>query len=1125
MQVGSARRTTGSHAPAIGAGRKSPLVLLLLMTTTLAAPSALLSPARAQSTPAGARDERMSFDIGAQSLSKALVAFSHATGSELFFDAGLVRGRTSPGARGSLTRGEALARILAGSGLNYRISGNAVTISGAGAAAEESVDADGSILLDTIAVTGLASPTDVPFETPGSVSYISREDIQRFPPSSAGDIFQGTPGVISGSNRNGASIDPNIRGLQGMNRVATTIDGSEQSTSSYRGYYGVDSRSYYDPDLISGITITKGPDGGVAGAIGGTIAMETLNVADILKPGETWGVRLKGGIGTNSIDPSIGATDPRQNEPSVFDGNNGSFSAALATSQENVDLVAAFVRRKSGNYFAGTHGALTAPNYEGEQEELSEFKYGDEVFNTSQDVTSTLLKATLRPAEGHELQLGYMHYDNTFGQVTPLVVAVGGNPRQIPLSGIALDQLTARYNWRPDDNELIDFKVNAWMSNTDEDQIYTISQDSISIKVRNRNLGVDVSNTSRLDVASMPVSMTYGGSLKYEDGAPRDAVDDQAGAYPVDGTRQVGSLYLKGKWEPVSWLALDAGLEYLTYETDYRGTPEYPYTGPAYTGYDGDGFSPSAGITVTPIEGWQLFARFATGIRPPSVRESSWTRFDQVFNPDLQAEEARNWEFGTNLLRSDLLLEGDTARVKFAYFDNATDNYIGRTSTNYVFSYFNYDQVRFKGFELSGGYDAGWGFVDFAFNYYTDFEACYQDGTCIGYTPQSDYLTNQIPPRYTASVTAGARFLDRRLTIGGRVNYVGTRLAPMAEDTSYFSWITTNWAPYTVVDAFLQWKINDNLTLDVSAENLLDRYYVDALNNTDMPAPGRAIRASLTGTLGVSNPEITMPPLGRAAVGAPGSDWTGLYLGAHAGYGIGSVRGETTTADGTAGGIAATESADQDISNILGGVQLGFNYQFDSRLVIGVEGDLSWGRLGDHQEVGVSDAEGAALVTYQHLQSSINYEVDWVTTIRGRVGYAFNELLVYGTGGVALMKEREERTQFRSTSLTSNEAAFSESDTVTRVGWTLGAGAEYALGNHWSLKAEYSYSSFGEDDFAFSDARSGASQGFSVTTVCRTCTPPRVTTTYPNMFDTVDGRRASNEAELHMFKVGINYRF
>ncbi len=75
--------------------------------------------------------------------------------------------------------------------------------------------------------------------------------------------------------------------------MATTIDGSQQSTSSYRGYAGVDNRTYVDPDLISGITVTKGPDGAVGGAIGGTIAMETLGVADILREGENWGVRVR----------------------------------------------------------------------------------------------------------------------------------------------------------------------------------------------------------------------------------------------------------------------------------------------------------------------------------------------------------------------------------------------------------------------------------------------------------------------------------------------------------------------------------------------------------------------------------------------------------------------------------------------------------------------------------------------------------------------------------------------------------------------------------------------------------------------------------------------------------------
>ena len=239
-------------------------------------------------------------------------------------------------------------------------------------------------------------------------------------------MFQGTPGVISSMNRNGAAIDVNIRGLQGMNRVATSVDGSEQSTSSYRGYSGVDNRTYVDPDLIGGITITKGPKDGSAGAIGGTVAIETLNVADILKPGDIYGVRVKAGASTNGTDPRIGSMSWLHGPPSDFNFSNRSGSAAFAVTQPNVDIVAAYVRRVAGNYFAGTNGDLFTEDFRGGTKALSKFKYGDEVFNTSQNSTSALLKATLRPADGHELRLGYIRYENKFGEVLPTVVVTTG---------------------------------------------------------------------------------------------------------------------------------------------------------------------------------------------------------------------------------------------------------------------------------------------------------------------------------------------------------------------------------------------------------------------------------------------------------------------------------------------------------------------------------------------------------------------------------------------------------------------------------------------------------------------------------------------------------------------------
>lgn len=1120
----------------------------LLATTALVALCALAPQARPAAAQAsvGSAGVAQRFDIPAQPLASALNAFGRQAGLQVTLASSTTRGLTSRAVTGSYTPRQALALMLQGTGLPFQITADRTVMVGQQNAVDAGAfGADGTLVLDTIQVSG-ASPANLPFETPGTTNFISGEELSRFPGLTAGSIFQGTPGVIAGSSNNGAAIDPNIRGLQGMNRVATTIDGSQQSTSTYRGYAGVDNRTYVDPDLISGITVTKGPDGSVGGAIGGTIAMETLGVADILKPGDTYGVRARMGLNSNGVAPVIDQTGPGNGHS---DAGNWTGSLAAAVTTPGVDLVAAYVRRNSGNYFSGTHGDLTVENQDGQQERLSNYGYGQQIYNTSEDVTSGLLKATLRPADGHELQLSYLYYGNTFGEVSPSAIATtNGVTWQIPLSSVNVNQATARYHFKPDDNDLVDFRLNTYISNVDETNIYALVGTTGEIVQQARNFGVNAENVSRFSVAGTPLALRYGGTYVMQSARPLQSYDAwMAGwALPANGDQQIGTLFGKAKWEPTSWLALEAGLEFLTYTTEFKGEQPWNNSGADFTTYSGQGVSPSASVTVTPLAGWQLYGQYQSGIRPPSVREVSYTRGEQIFNPNLDAEQASNWEVGTNLLKNDWLLPGDKARLKVAYFDNTTDNYIGRQYVGNYMSFFNYDYVRFKGIEVSGGYDAGAAFVDFGFNYYTGFESCLKDGTCTDYTQQADYLTNQIPPKFTASVSAGARFWDDRITVGGRLTYMGERLAPIVKDPNYF-WVTTLWAPYTVVDLFGQWKINDTLTLDVGVQNLFDTYYVDALNNTDMPAPGRVIRGSLTAKLGGSEP-VTWLPFGRPA-SARNMPWTGFYVGGHFGYGFGSITGTTTAADGTPTPVTLSESADQTLANMLGGGQTGFNYQFSNGIVLGVEGDFSWTGIETAQDT--LAIESAYLTKRQMLQAHTRYDVDWLSTVRARAGYAWDRLFVYGTGGVAFMKEMETRTQYRSDSAYSflpdgsyTERFFSETAEKVRTGFVLGAGAEYAIADNWSLKLEYAFTGFGAESFQFKNARSGVTKSYTTSKIVGTVKAVRhealcasrggifcdivdkpVYEKLGGTSEVINGRDASNSADLQIVKIGVNYRF
>jgi hemoglobin/transferrin/lactoferrin receptor protein len=801
-----------------------------------------------------------SFSVPAGPLTSVLATFGRQSGLQVTYLPDIASGKSSAGASGSLSAGDALSRILQGSGLTYSFTGgDTVTILDPAGAPPSRVDADGSLVLDVIDVTGGSgvSPADAPFETAGSSNYISREQIQRFGVTSPGDIFKGTPGVIAAGSHNGAKLDVNIRGLQGQGRVKVAIDGTQQSSTTWRGYLGVDERVYIDPDLIGGVGIEKGPTGDAAGAgtTGGVVAIRTLNAGDIVQEGKEFGIRLRGGVSDNAIAPIQPYTyDQRTDAPTFWDFDNGSGSAALAISKENYDFVIAAAKRKTGNYFAGTEGAPSTP--------ISFTKPGEEVFNTSEDTVSGLAKGTLRWGEGHSLELGYVHFDSEFGEsMGSLLFQQDNGFRQVKLSDITTDTYTAKYRWNPGD-DLYDLRLNIWASDVagttravaaapDFSQWGYIPADEPRFS-ETWTYGVDATNTSRFDTDYGALRFDYGASYQLED---LDGEEYCSRTYtnsacvwmqPSVGTREIGSVFSTGMWEINEWLKLDGSLRY----DAYRQEDESYKAVPGADKKDGGRLSPTIALTVTPVEGVQLFTRYAEGMRPPTMRETMISDANTVPNIDLQPEIARNWEAGVNVLRDSLFMAGDKARFKLAYFHNDTENYISRIDNPNggpglpVFAFANLDSAMFSGFELSGEYEAGMFFSSLGLNYYTDFEFC-QHGVCSDGTVGSDYAVAHVPPKVSVSLTLGARLLEDRLMFGTRITHNGERLAPVPDGADRQR--TPFWLPYTTVDAFASYQVNDNLKMDVQAENIFDRYYIDALDGWT-PAPGRTIRANLTAT-------------------------------------------------------------------------------------------------------------------------------------------------------------------------------------------------------------------------------------------------------------------------------------
>lgn len=209
--------------------------------------------------------------------------------------------------------------------------------------------------------------------------------------------------------------------------------------------------------------------------------------------------------------------------------------------------------------------------------------------------------------------------------------------------------------------------------------------------------------------------------------------------------------------------------------------------------------------------------------------------------------------------------------------------------------------------------------------------------------------------------------------------------------------------------------------------------------------------------------DIYTPPPPAAApppMAAPLMTWSGAYIGLHAGYTWGDVDADTNYLPTPFLADAVPFSSSVDMSGFLGGAQIGANWQMDS-FVFGVEADISWSGADGSNRVAplfVGLAPGVPLLgSFQTLEAEMN----WFGTARVRAGFAATpELLLYATGGLAFGHlEFDSFTAFAPPG--PSPFNYVGSHSTTKAGWTIGAGAEWAVGPEWSLKLEYLYYDLG----------------------------------------------------------------
>ena len=232
---------------------------------------------------------------------------------------------------------------------------------------------------------------------------------------------------------------------------------------------------------------------------------------------------------------------------------------------------------------------------------------------------------------------------------------------------------------------------------------------------------------------------------------------------------------------------------------------------------------------------------------------------------------------------------------------------------------------------------------------------------------------------------------------------------------------------------------------------------------------------------------------GGESYGAPRVDWTGLYVGAHVGYGWGNWDVDLS---GSSGAIHYNDHFVPSRGSLdsgdgwLGGLQAGYNYQTGS-LVLGLEADVSWTGM---------DASGRFTTVAPNFTTwDIDSELNVFGTVRTRLGFTTGSLLIYGTGGLAWgQTDTSQATNWFPPA--NPDVGGRTSGKTNHIGYAVGAGVEWMMSPNWTLKSEYLYVDLGKENYALKGT-----------------TKPDNDVPYIETFAT--------DLDFHTIRVGLNYKF
>jgi hemoglobin/transferrin/lactoferrin receptor protein len=729
---------------------------------------------------------------------------------------------------------------LAGS--TFLVSTNLVLAQDAGDVSLEEAAGTGYITLDKITIFGDRQGRK-PLDATANISVIDEEQLDDQAITDMQELVRYEPGIEVSRQTSGADPFNTFGGFQirgvGGNRVQMLVDGGRVPERIIDG-----TRDYLDFNFTKQVDIVRGPGSVLWGAdaLGGIVALETIDPEDYLVDGKTFGGEAE--IAYNSLDDEINTSLTAAHKLSDQVSVVGGISFARANEAEYANA-----RADGGIYGCPRNVSLGATPC-------------NELDPTDKKSYRGLAKMVLTPNDDHRIEITADHmqrytdvdydqvlgpqYNMTTGLPTGEVVHNYDRELEIKRSRFGIEHdwnLDSRFvenvkwnlSYTPHGYERtgVETKTSAGGDDIIEEDLLRFNEDFIEF---------DAQLTSRFELGDTDHTVTWGfdGDITYTDYKRTDIVrnlttgtttETSGGGFNfANATTTRADFYIQDQIEMFGGaLEITPGVRYATYNLDPRTDSDYqvvPGSEPTRVSKGAALFAIGADLDLT--ENYSVYAAFNQGFKMPTAQQL-YTSLPGFFNlipaPDLRPETVNNYEIG---LRGEFERGFFSVNAFYADYTDFIQSFYFVPNTNDI-TYRNLSYVELYGIEASAG-------LDITDNLAADFSFAWQQGTQKA-SEDADAVDFTAPP-LKAVVGLNYTIPDYDLTLGATTTLVSAVTRTDSAD---------DFRPdgYALLDLGVKWQPTENTKLRFGVKNVFnERYFQSAASSYGITASDAVARTN-----------------------------------------------------------------------------------------------------------------------------------------------------------------------------------------------------------------------------------------------------------------------------------------